>query len=101
MLGAAASRSTSQSLPRVAIRVLVVFQTMSLPGQFAPNRTRSVPSLGGRRRDGVLGAVYSSGDRLHLETFDVGITVLGLLIVVMRALLRQAARLRADMEAVI
>jgi Protein of unknown function (DUF2975) len=38
---------------------------------------------------------------LLLFLLTIGVTVLGLLMVVMRALLRQATTLRADMEAVI
>ncbi|MBM0204993.1 DUF2975 domain-containing protein [Micromonospora sp. STR1s_5] len=41
------------------------------------------------------------GMPLLLFLLTVGVTVLGLLMVVMRALLRQATRLRTDMEAVI
>ena len=39
--------------------------------------------------------------QLLLFLMVVGVTVLGLLMIVMRALLRQAASLRSDMEAVI
>jgi hypothetical protein len=56
--------------------ILVVFQVMSLPGQFAHMA-------------------------LLLFLMLIGVTVLGLLTVVMRALLRQATTLRTDMEAVI
>ena len=41
------------------------------------------------------------GMPMVLFLVTVGITVLGLLMVVMRALLRQATTLRSDMEAVI
>lgn len=54
---------------------------------------------------GVLGWVGLSADDpglpLLLFLLTVGVTVLGLLMLVMRALLRQATTLRTDMEAVI
>lgn len=54
---------------------------------------------------GVLGWVGSTADDpglpLLLFLLTVGVTVLGLLMLVMRALLRQATTLRTDMEAVI
>lgn len=143
----------------VLFAVLVLFQTMSLPGQFAymakenpdlaylrwpatavtvfwvlcvqvvivctwqlltlvkndriftPGALRWVDGIVGAVGAGwlVLGAVllyvgFNANDPglpLLLFLTTVGVTVLGLLMVVLRALLRQATTLRSDMEAVI
>jgi CHASE1-domain containing sensor protein len=44
---------------------------------------------------------FNADDPVLLFLMVVGVTVLGLLMVVLRALLRQATTLRTDMEAVI
>jgi hypothetical protein len=49
----------------------------------------------------VLGPREVAPEHLLLFLMTVGVTVLGLLMVVMRALLRQVTTLRTDMEAVI
>ncbi|QDY09114.1 DUF2975 domain-containing protein [Micromonospora sp. HM134] len=143
----------------VLFAVLVLFQTMSLPGQFAhlarespeqaylrwpatavtvfwvlcvqvvivatwrlltlvrDDRIFSEPALvwvdaivwaiaaGWLTLVGVFGYVGFHADDpglpMLLFLLSVGVTVLGLLMVVMRALLRQATTLRSDMEAVI
>ena len=155
----AASGVTSQSLPRVAVRGSVLFQVMSLPGQFAymaqqdPEHaylrwpltavtvfwvlciqvvivcTWKLLTLVSNDRNfsddslvlvnAVVGAIAAAwvvllgvllyfgitaddpGLPLLLFLMSIGVTVLGLLMVVMRALLGQATTLRTDMEAVI
>ena len=70
--------------------ILVVFQTMSLPGQFA-YMARESPDHAYLRWPLTAVTVF----------WLLCVQVLGLLLVVVRALLRQATTLRADMEAVI
>jgi hypothetical protein len=81
--------------------ILVVFQTLSLPGQFA-YLARQSPELAYLRWPLTAVSVFwVPGLPLLLLMMSVGVAVAGLLMAVMRALLRQATTLRTDMEAVI
>lgn len=97
--------------------ILVVFQTFSLPGQFA--YAEESPDQAYLRWPMTVVSVFwvlciqvvivstwklltlVKDDRIFSDASSVWVAVLGLLMVVMRALLRQATTLRTDMQGVI
>lgn len=82
----------------VLFGVLLVFQTLSLPGQFA-HMAQESPEFGPLRWVGFT--ADDPGLPLLLFAGTGGVAVVGLLVVVLRALLRAATGLRTDMDAVI
>lgn len=86
----------------VLFGVLVMLQTFSLPGQFA-HMAKESPDMAYLRWPATAVGFNASDPGLPLLLFLwlVGLAVVGLLIVVLRALLRQATTLQTDMEAVI
>lgn len=82
----------------VLFAVLVLFQVMSLPGQFR-FMAEQAPEMAYLRWPATVAS--DPGLPLLLFLLTVGVTVLGLLMIVMRALLRRASSLRADLEDVI
>ena len=79
--------------------VLVLFQVTSLPGQFRFMAEQDPETAYLRWPATVVAS--DPGLPLLLFLLTVGVTVLGLLMIVMRALLRRASSLRADLEDVI